>query len=86
MYKIAFRKSAAKEFLLLPVSYQEKVENALKLLASNTIQALDIKMLVPKNEGRYRMRVGKYRVIYSYREHILTIDVIKIGSRWDVYK
>lgn len=47
----------------------------------------DIKMLKGiKNE--YRLRVGKYRVIYSYDvENTLEILlVLKIGTRGDIYK
>ena len=34
----------------------------------------------------YRIRVGNYRVIYSVFRDILTIDVIKVGHRKDIYK
>lgn len=39
-------------------------------------------------DGRYRLRVGKYRVIYKYEtENALEIlDVMDIGSRGDIYK
>jgi mRNA-degrading endonuclease RelE of RelBE toxin-antitoxin system len=47
---------------------------------------LDISRLSPQEEKRYRLRIWKYRVIYKKEDEILLITVIKIWSRWDVYK
>lgn len=39
-------------------------------------------------DGRYRLRVGKYRVIYKYinESDIEILNVMDIGSRGDIYK
>ena len=37
-------------------------------------------------EDRYKFRQGSYRVIYEVMEREVTVEVIKIGSRGDVYK
>jgi mRNA interferase RelE/StbE len=34
----------------------------------------------------YRIRIGNYRVIYSVRDAEVTVWVIKIGHRKDVYR
>ncbi len=34
----------------------------------------------------YRMRVGDWRVIYSLRDDVLTIEVLKIKPRGDAYQ
>lgn len=45
----------------------------------------DIKRLEGKNvPPLYRLRIGKYRIIYTYKEDI--IQVIKIDTRGDIYK
>ena len=36
--------------------------------------------------GRYRLRVGTYRVLYDLHNDILTVAVIKVDNRGDVYK
>ena len=38
--------------------------------------------------GKYRLRVGGYRVIYSYgmNEEIIILYIENIGSRGDIYK
>ncbi len=33
-----------------------------------------------------RLRVGKYRVIYSVLKKIITVQILQVGSRGDVYK
>jgi mRNA interferase RelE/StbE len=34
----------------------------------------------------YRVRQGTYRIIYSIQENELTVWVIKVGHRKDVYR
>lgn len=86
MYKIVFKKSAAKEFLAIPSKYQEEIEENLTILSVWRTDLLDIKILQPKEEKRYRLRVWKYRVIYKIEKEELIISVIKIWARWDIYK
>ena len=38
------------------------------------------------HENLYRLRVGTYRVIYTIDNNILTVRVLTIGNRGDVYK
>ncbi|MCL2726828.1 MAG: type II toxin-antitoxin system RelE/ParE family toxin [Bacteroidales bacterium] len=37
-------------------------------------------------ENLYRIRVGAYRIIYSIKDNVLTVEVIKIDHRRDVYR
>jgi len=39
-----------------------------------------------KGSEDYRLRVGNWRVIYAINQGTVTITVIKIGARGDVYK
>ncbi len=39
------------------------------------------------DDGRMRLRIGKYRVIYRYESNaLLVLFIIDIGSRGDIYK
>ncbi len=48
----------------------------------------DIKNMQGYNDGRKRLRVGSWRVIYRYEneETVEIIFVIDIGNRGDIYK
>lgn len=48
----------------------------------------DIKQLEGYKEVRYRLRVGKYRVIFRYENDgaIEILAILDIGSRGDIYK
>jgi mRNA interferase RelE/StbE len=84
MYKITYRKQAAKALLKLPATYQARFAAAFAQLASGDSGALDIKKL----EGRegFRLRIGECRAIYRLLNDALVIEVVKIGSRGDIYK
>jgi mRNA interferase RelE/StbE len=38
------------------------------------------------SEGRYRVRVGSYRIVYSVHDTKHRVDVVKIGHRREVYR
>jgi mRNA interferase RelE/StbE len=37
-------------------------------------------------QQKYRLRQGRYRIIYSVQDDELTIWVVKIGHRKDIYR
>lgn len=85
-YRIEFTKSAKKEFDDLSDDIQERVLEALSFLAQNPFSEL---LRVKKLKGAaslYRLRIGDYRVVYEIRGKILTIIVIKIGHRREIYR
>lgn len=84
MYKITYRKKAAKTLEKMPASLARTFHAAFCQLASGIADGLDIKKL----EGRagFRLRVGDYRALYRIIDNMMVIEVVKIGSRGDVYK
>ena len=63
---------------------KRKILNKISLLIIDD-KNLDIKFLI-NSENEYRLRVGNYRIIYSKHEHLLIVEIIKIGDRKDIYK
>lgn len=39
-----------------------------------------------KGRDGYRIRVGDYRIIYDIFDNILTVDVVALGHRKDIYE
>lgn len=84
VYTILFKKSAAKQLRLLPKGMISKVAAAIDELADQPRPATCKKL--QGVEDTYRIRIGDYRVLYTVDDSIVTVEVIKIGNRQDVYK
>ena len=71
------------------LKYLERLEKSLRSKIVKAIEGLpgegDIKkMRGPGPSNLYRLRVGKYRVLYSWNEDI--IRIVDIDTRGDIYK
>lgn len=84
MYEITYKKSAAKTLAKIPTKIATQFMAGFELIAQDDASQLDIKKL--QNRDGYRLRIGSYRAIYQIIEDTLTIEVLKIGSRGDIYK
>jgi mRNA interferase RelE/StbE len=84
MYKIAFSKSAEKDLKKVNTVYFVSVASHIKKLSLNPRPFGCTKLAGSQNS--YRIRVGIYRIIYTIEDEILTVEVIKIDHRKDVYK
>jgi len=83
-YALYLKKSAEKELLALPKAYAIQVKDAIVSLAHNPRPA-GCKKLTGKTDD-YRIRVGTYRVVYTISDKVLTVSVIKIAHRKEVYR
>jgi mRNA interferase RelE/StbE len=85
MHEIRYRKAALKALTRLPTDARHRILEALRKLAESAdTAALDIKAL----QGRdgFRLRVGKWRIIYHKDDNAMIILVVDAGSRGDIYK
>ena len=82
-YKIEVKKSAERELRHLPKQSLQKIIGKIKALADDPHPADSIKL---SNQEKYRLRVGRYRVLYQVENDILTIIIVKIGHRKGVYR
>lgn len=66
---------------------KQRLKKAIEGLTETPPQG-DIKLLQGYSDGRKRLRVGKYRVIYNYLPggEIKILLIINIDSRGDIYK
>ena len=83
-YKVVISKSAEKEISKLPVKEILKIKDAILGLADDP-RPFGVKKLEGFND-LYRIKKGNYRIIYDIEDDILTVEVLKVGNRKDVYK
>lgn len=84
-YAIKYAKQVEK-FLDKHKDLQPKVLSALEQIAQNPFDnTLDIKKLQGESH-KYRLRIGKYRLLYEIIESQILIYAYKAQSRGDVYK
>ena len=82
MYQIIIKKKAKKFIDKLPMNERRRVVDAIEKLPNGT----DTKALQgEKNAGRYRLRVGDYRIIYTVDHGELIVFVIDAGNRGQIY-
>jgi mRNA interferase RelE/StbE len=82
MYRIVIEKYAEKQLAKISPPYFDKIVNAIQSLAENP-RPHGYKKL--KGRPGYRIRIGDYRVIYKIEDAVLTVYVIDIGNRKNIY-
>ena len=82
MYKLFIEKAVYKQLKRIPEKDYQKITTAISGLA-NDPRPSGCKKL--KGRPGYRIRQGNYRIIYEINVKILTVIVIDIGNRKDIY-
>ena len=82
-YKVFFKKSVQKDFDTIPKKDLKKILNRIAGLAENPRPAGCEKLT---GKERYRLRQGRYRIVYSIQDDELTVWVVKVGHRKDIYR
>ena len=83
-YKVLISKSAEKEISKLPVKEILKIQKVILDLADNP-RPFGVKKLEGFND-LYRIRKGDFRIIYGIEDNVLTVEILKVGNRKEVYK
>lgn len=83
-YIVEILPQAAKQLKKLNESLRDKILTEIFKMAKDPIGNRQIKKLV--NTEYYRLRVNDYRVIFERKDEVLTILVIKVKHRKEVYK
>lgn len=85
--RIEYSKKAVKYISTLDKPTKQRIKKAIEGLAEQPPKG-DIKMLQGFTDGRKRLRVGKYRIIYNYLPdgELEILYIINVDSRGDIYK
>lgn len=83
-YKIEWRKSAVKEFEKLPKKEKAALIEKILLLAKEPRPVHSVKLVGAENA--YRIRRGKFRVVYQIEDGVLIVLIVRVAHRREVYK
>jgi mRNA interferase RelE/StbE len=84
IYKIIFDKKVIKDLKKIDKTWQQKIIQTIE--TTLTTQPYSGKKLVGNLSDYFRLRVGDYRIIYEIIDDVVTVEVIKIKHRKDIYK
>ena len=84
MYSVILSKKAEKILDKLPNEYYKLITKHLLNLEQNPRPFGCIKLV--DYENHYRIRIGVYRVVYSIKDDVLVVEVIKIDHRRNIYR
>jgi len=82
-YKIEIKRSAAKELEKIQKKDRDKIIEKIQALSENPRPPLSQKL---SGEEKYRIRQGDYRVLYQIYDEVITVVVVKVAHRREVYK
>lgn len=82
-YKIYIKPTAVKELQKIPKRDVNKIIEKIRSLSSNPRPPGCEKLSA---DEKYRVRQGRYRIVYSIEDDKLVVLIIKIGHRKDVYR
>lgn len=86
-YKVEFSEQGKKDLKKLDISIQKII---LKWIKKNLLECenprVHGKSLVGNLRGYWRYRVGNYRILCDIQDEKITILVLEIGHRRDIYK
>ncbi|HEX7881098.1 MAG TPA: type II toxin-antitoxin system RelE/ParE family toxin [Candidatus Eisenbacteria bacterium] len=82
-YSLTIRRSAAREIEALPKADRIRVIERIQRLADDPRPSGCEKL---SGEEKYRIRQGSYRILYEVTDSIVTVTVVKVGHRRDVYR
>ena len=82
-YSILIKASAEKEIRDLPREDRVRVVERISALKDNSRPHGSQRL---SGRDAYRIRIGRYRVIYTITDAVLMVEVIKVGHRREVYR
>ncbi|MDD5009881.1 MAG: type II toxin-antitoxin system RelE/ParE family toxin [Syntrophorhabdaceae bacterium] len=83
VYRIYFRKSVEKDFSAIPKTDLRKILQRIRALAEDPRPSGCEKLT---GQERYRIRQGRYRIVYSIQDKELTVWIVRVGHRKDIYR
>ena len=82
-YRLQIKRSAVKELAAVRLRDRRRIARRIQTLATDPRPPGCEKL---SGQEKYRVRQGDYRILYAVDDDELTVVVVKIGHRRDVYR
>ncbi len=82
-YSVVIRRSAEKEVAALPLSVRRRVVERISSLAAAPRPPGCVKL---SGQDKYRLRQGAYRIVYTIDDAVVTVVIVRVAHRRDVYR
>ena len=82
-YRIVFKQSVVKDLCSIP---KKDVQRILRRIEGLADEARPVGVEQLSGDEKYRMRQGNYRILYAIDDDVITVTIVKVGHRRDVYR
>jgi mRNA interferase RelE/StbE len=86
MYRVELSREAQRFYERCDKAVSKKLSRCFESLERNPRSGNNVKALKGRLAGSYRYRLGDLRVVYSINDREVTVYVITIAKRSDVYE
>jgi mRNA interferase RelE/StbE len=83
VYRVRYERQAARQLDDLPLEVYRRVDSAIEHLALNPHPPGCLKLSA---EEGYRIRIGKYRVLYTVDDQTKSITIYRVKHRSQAYR
>jgi mRNA interferase RelE/StbE len=82
-YSLFFKESVEKDLDGIPKKDLRRILARIKSLAGEPRPRGCEKLT---GQGRYRLRQGRYRIVYAIQDEVRIVTMVKVGHRKDIYR
>ena len=82
-YRVLIRRSAEKEIAKLPDEVRRVIVQRIASLANEPRPHGSQKLA---GRGQHRIRQGDYRIVYTIADEVVTVTIVRVAHRSDVYR
>jgi len=82
-YNLFFKESVQKDLDGIPKKDLKKILTCIKSLAADSRPPGSEKLT---GQDRYRLRQGRYRIVYAIQDEERTVTVVRVGKSKDIYR
>ena len=82
-YELYFKKSVQKDLSNIP---KKDLKRFLKRIEGLAAEPRPPGCEKRTGQERYRLRQGRYRIVYSIQDDVLAVWIVKVGHRKEIYR